>query len=119
MPWHILAPSAVVYDILPLRASAHPAGGFLSYRKAISYTMKETALHHAGPPDHIILYLVINSALALLLFTFQFFFDLSLVFMYDQHILIPDFSETIDTGKQNLTAFHGGIKHALLIQLHQ
>ena len=41
VPWHILAPSAVVYDFLPLRASAHPAGGFLSYRKAISYTIKK------------------------------------------------------------------------------
>ena len=41
VPWHILATSAVVYDILPLRASAHPAGGFLSYRKAISYTIKK------------------------------------------------------------------------------
>ena len=40
VPWHILATSAVVYDIFPLRASAHPAGGFLSYRKAISYTIK-------------------------------------------------------------------------------
>ena len=41
VPWHILATSAVVYDIFPLRASAHPAGGFLSYRKAISYTTKK------------------------------------------------------------------------------
>ena len=43
VPWHILAPSAVVYDFLPLRASAHPAGGFLSYRKAISYTIKKAS----------------------------------------------------------------------------
>ena len=46
VPWHILATSAVVYDIFPLRASAHPAGGFLSYRKAISYTTKKDPCRH-------------------------------------------------------------------------
>lgn len=37
----MLAPSAVASATFSLRASAHPAGGFLSYRKAISYTAKK------------------------------------------------------------------------------
>ena len=33
VPWHILAPAAVACDIIIVRRSAHPAGGFLYNRK--------------------------------------------------------------------------------------
>ena len=35
-------------DIIPLQKSAHPAGGFLSYRKAISYTTKNSLSIHSN-----------------------------------------------------------------------
>ena len=33
VPWHILAPAAVACDIIIVRRSVHPAGGFLYNRK--------------------------------------------------------------------------------------
>ena len=40
----MLAPSAVASATFSLRASAHPAGGFLSYRKVISYTTRNLSV---------------------------------------------------------------------------
>ena len=42
VPWHILAPAAVACDIIIVRRSAHPAGGFFHIiGNAISYYMKK------------------------------------------------------------------------------
>ena len=63
----MLAPSAVASATFSLRASAHPAGGFLSYRKAISYTTKKATGNNRWPVNHI-LYLEVNSCMLGLLF---------------------------------------------------
>ena len=50
MPWHILAPAAVACDIIIVRRSAHPAGGFLYNRKCNFLLYKkdyETTLLHS------------------------------------------------------------------------
>ena len=41
MPWHILAPSAVACDKLPLRASAHPPEGFYDIGNEVSYIISK------------------------------------------------------------------------------
>ena len=38
--WHILAPPAVACNIIVVRRSAHPAGGFYMMGNAISYHIK-------------------------------------------------------------------------------
>ena len=55
VPWHILAPAAVACDIIIVRRSAHPAGGFLYKRKCnfllykTEFTKKYT---RGGAPLH-------------------------------------------------------------------
>ena len=52
VPWHILAPAAVACDIIIVRRSAHPAGGFLYNRKCNFLLYKkdyETTLLHSLP----------------------------------------------------------------------
>ncbi len=40
VPWHILAPSAVACDIIPLRAGAPPPEGFCDIGNEVSYIIK-------------------------------------------------------------------------------
>ena len=45
VPWHILAPSAVACDMIPLRASAHPRGAFLFHRTHFPMKQKNPLLY--------------------------------------------------------------------------
>ena len=51
VPRHILAPSAVACDILHLRASAHPAGGFCRIGDGVSYTTKKRSVRKTDRPN--------------------------------------------------------------------
>ena len=59
VPWHILASAAVACDIIIVRRSAHPAGGFL-YNRKYNFLLYKKRKMEPGPPTLPQLSLIIS-----------------------------------------------------------